>query len=205
MRGISHEELGRKCGVSRAAVSQWVRATNPTAPTMDKIEPIVDLLDIDPVWLLSGKHSGGKKTDLVVSATIPVPEYDVRVSAGGGFLITEETKRDVWLFSRRYIADELRLSASKLVIVEVIGDSMEPTLKSGDRVLVNMGDTRVSQPGIFLLWDGDGTVVKRLELVPGSKPPVLKRISDNPLHGTYEVHATETRIIGRVVWIARRA
>ena len=134
-----------------------------------------------------------------------MPEYDVRVSAGGGFHISDETKRDVWLFSRRYIADELRLSAARLVVLEVVGDSMEPTLKSGDRVLVNMGDTRVSQPGIFVLWDGDGTVVKRLELVPSSKPAVLKRISDNPLHGSYEVRAVDTKIIGRVVWIARRA
>ncbi len=81
---------------------------------------------------------------------------------------------------------------------------MEPTLRSGDRVLVNMSDKRVSQPGLFVLWDGDGTVVKRLELVPNSKPSKLQRISDNPLHGTYEVLADQTIIVGRVVWFARR-
>ena len=112
--------------------------------------------------------------------------------------------KDVWIFSRQYLADELRLPVSELVVLEVIGDSMEPTLHSGDRVLVNMADTRVSQPGIFVLWDGDGTVVKRLELIPSTKPQKLKRISDNPLHSTYEVLLESTKVVGRVVWIARR-
>lgn len=202
-RNISQETLGRACGVTRAAVAQWEKGTS--APTLDKLEALTHTLETDAVYLLQGDHIAAPRKGELVSATVPVVEYDVRVSAGGGFHISDETKRDVWLFSRRYLADELRLSPSRLVVLEVVGDSMEPTLKSGDRVLVNMADTRVSQPGIFVLWDGDGTVVKRLELVPSSKPPVLKRISDNPLHGTYDVPAVDTKIIGRVVWIARRA
>lgn len=209
MRGKSQDELGSAAGgVSRAAVAQWEKekAKGGTAPTADKIQAICDFLDIDPVWLLTGqvgKWSKGSKE--VGVAMVTVPEYDVRVSAGGGFHIDTETKRDVWPFSRRYIVEELRLSASQLVVLEVIGDSMEPTLRSGDRVLVNMGDKRVSQPGLFVLWDGDGTVVKRLELVPNSKPQKLNRISDNPLHKPYEVIAQDTMIVGRVVWYARRA
>lgn len=136
--------------------------------------------------------------------TVSVIEYDVRVSAGGGFHIDSETKKDVWKFSRRYLADEMRLPIGQMVVLEVVGDSMEPTLHSGDRVLVNMADKRVSQPGLFVLWDGDGTVVKRLEIVPDSDPPKLLRISDNPLHRVYEVLAEHTNIIGRVVWVARR-
>lgn len=202
--GVTQEALGRACGVSRAAVAQW-EAEDGTAPTLDKIEPMTNLLDVDPVYLLRGQHAKSRdKTTLSLGTTVQVPEYDVRVSAGGGFHIAEETKKDVWLFSRRYVSEELRLSSPRLVVFEVIGDSMEPTLRSGDRVLVNMSDTRVSQPGLFVLWDGDGTVVKRLELVPGTKPQMIKRISDNPLHGTYEIRGVEVKIVGRVVWFARR-
>ncbi len=203
LRNKSQDEVGRACGVSRAAVAQWEKGT--TAPTADKIEAICEILDVDPVWLLTGKHSKGARPSKEVGvAMVGVPEYDVRVSAGGGFLIDRESQKDVWPFSRRYLQDELRLSASNLVVIETIGDSMEPTLRSGDRVLVNMADKRPTQPGIFVLWDGDGTVVKRIEMVPNSKPQKLKRISDNPLHGTYEVLAADTIIVGRVVWYARR-
>lgn len=204
LRGKSQDEVGKAAGISRAAVAQW--ESGVTAPTVDKLEKICELLDADPVWLITGSHgkwSKGAKSPVSV-ATIEVPEYDVRVSAGGGFVINSERQRDVWPFSRKYLLDELRLPASNLVVLEVIGDSMEPTLASGDRILVNMSDKRVSQPGIFVLWDGDGTVVKRIELVPNTEPQRLKRISDNPLHGTYEVLASETIIIGRVVWFARK-
>lgn len=207
LRGGSQDELGRAAGVTRAAVAQWEKGT--TAPTADKIEDICDFLDCDPVWLLTGKHGkwdrDGRGSAEVGVATISVPEYDVRVSMGGGaFLVGPETKRDIWPFSRRYLVDELRLSPSGLVVLEAIGDSMEPTLRSGDRVLVDTGNKRVSQPGIFVLWDEDGPVIKRLELIPNSDPLRIKRISDNPLHGTYEVLAAQTNIVGRVVWFSRR-
>lgn len=204
LRGKSQDEVGKAAGVSRAAVAQWEKGT--TAPTADKLEPICELLDADPVWLITGAHgkwSKGAKGAVGV-ATIDVPEYDVRASAGGGFQIDKERQKDVWPFSRKYILDELRLPASNLVVLEVVGDSMEPTLHSGDRVLVNMGDKRVTNPGIFVLWDGDGTVIKRLETVPNTSPQRIKRISDNPLHGTYEVVGADTIIIGRAVWFARR-
>jgi transcriptional regulator with XRE-family HTH domain len=208
LRGLSQDEIGAASGgVSRAAVAQWEKGTS--APTMDKMEALCGVLDADPVWLITGAHGKWGKNAREIGtgvgvATVGIPEYDVRAAMGGGFVVSEESQRDVWPFSRRYIEDELRLPTNHLVVLEAVGDSMEPTLRSGDRVLVNMADKRVSQPGIFVLWDGDGTVVKRLELVPNTKPKKLRRISDNPLHGTYDVPAAETIIVGRVVWYARR-
>lgn len=89
-------------------------------------------------------------------------------------------------------------------MMEVIGDSMAPTLVSGDRVLVDMKDRRISQPGLFVLWDDDGPVIKRLEIVPERNRSKIRRISDNPLHGDYDVGVDEINVIGRVVWFARR-
>lgn len=131
-----------------------------------------------------------------------VPEYDVGVSAGGGALIDGENMRGQWPFDPSYLSDVLGLANANLAILEVRGDSMEPTLSSGDRVMVNMSDKQVSQPGIFILWDGDGTVIKRVEKVPGVDKLVL--ISDNTRHGKYEVDGENLQIVGRVVWAARR-
>lgn len=137
-------------------------------------------------------------------SVVQIPEYDVKVAMGEGFVVDRETVKDFWTFSRRYLADELRLNLRNLVVLEVVGDSMEPTLRSGDRVLVDMSDQRIGTPGIFVLWDGDGTVAKRLDLIPGSNPRRMLRISDNPLHPPREVLVEETNIVGRVVWFARR-
>ncbi len=165
-------------------------------------EPAITLVEVGG---LGGRLDLRTLTDPpIATPLVAIPEYDVRVSAGGGFHIDTETKRDEWPFSRSYLEGELRLPIGQLVVLEVIGDSMFPTLASGDRVLVNMADTRLSQPGIFVLWDGDGTVVKRLEVIPGSEPAMLRRISDNQLHGDYEVLIEDTNIVGRVVWYARK-
>lgn len=131
-----------------------------------------------------------------------VPEYDVSVSAGGGALIDGENMRSQWPFDPSYLSDVLGLANANLAILEVRGDSMEPTLSSGDRVMVNMSDKQVSQPGIFILWDGDGTVIKRVEkdFTEGK----IALISDNKRHGRYTVSGDDLQIVGRVVWAARR-
>lgn len=135
---------------------------------------------------------------------IAIPEYDVRLSAGAGHLIEVENIKDIWQFSRRYIEGELRLNRANLAVVEVEGDSMEPTLRSGDRVLIDHSDRNPAKPGIYAIWDSNATVVKRVENIPASDPPQLVLISDNKNHHEYIVLAEFVNVIGRVVWFARR-
>lgn len=191
-------EVSREANLGQTAVRDWLKRGR--SASVDNLAEVARVLETTVGWLL-GEDTLTPQTQ---DAAISIPEYDVRVSAGGGFHIDTETQKDTWPFSRSYIEGELRLPVGKLVVLEAIGDSMFPTIQSGDRILVNMADTRISQPGIFVLWDGDGTVVKRLELIPSTEPAKIRRISDNPLHGDYEVMAEDTNIIGRVVWYARR-
>lgn len=88
-------------------------------------------------------------------------------------------------------------------IMHVVGDSTEPRLKDGDIVLVDMGRAVPTPPGVFVLHDGIGLVVKRLEHIPNSKPPIVNVISDNKTYLAYERTADEVNIIGRVRWFAR--
>lgn len=133
-----------------------------------------------------------------------VSEYDALAAAGGGISLDGEAERGRWPFLSEYIDSELRLRGSELALISVKGDSMEPTLRSGDRILIDLTDRNVSQPGLFVLWDGDGRVVKRVERILASKRPTLRLKSDNPLHGEYQVPADLVNVIGRVVWAARQ-
>ena len=80
---------------------------------------------------------------------------------------------------------------------------MTPTLLDGDTVLVDMNQKSPLPPGIFVLHDGMGLVVKRLEHIPNSDPPAVRVISDNSLYSAYERTADEVNIIGRIRWFAR--
>lgn len=134
-----------------------------------------------------------------------IPEIDVRASAGPGAMHEglEETKQN-WLIPETVVRHELRARAENLRMITVDGDSMEPLLSSGDRILVDTGQRIPVPPGIFVIWDGMGLVTKRVEHVPSSDPPKIVIRSVNPDYPTYERDGEEVNIVGRVVWAAKR-
>jgi phage repressor protein C with HTH and peptisase S24 domain len=89
-------------------------------------------------------------------------------------------------------------------MITVDGDSMEPLLSSGDRILIDTSRRVPVPPGIFVIWDGMGLVAKRVEHIPNSDPPKVVIKSVNPEYQAYERIAEEVNVVGRVVWTARR-
>jgi hypothetical protein len=141
-----------------------------------------------------------------------VAELDLQSQSGEGLVgltgpqiaSLREAATAVWDIPADYLRNELRVSAGSTCILSVRGDSMEPLLQPGDRVMVNIEDRSPSPPGIFALWDGMGVVVKRVEHIIGTEPPRLLISAENARHQSYERAADDVRIIGRVVWFARR-
>ena len=134
-----------------------------------------------------------------------VPEIDVRASAGPGAWNDEfEETAETWLFADPLIRHEFRARPEDLRMITVDGDSMEPVLSSGDRVLIDVSLKVPVPPGIFVIWDGMGLVAKQIEHVPHSEPPRVVLKSFNPEYDSYERLAEEIRIVGRAVWVSRR-
>ncbi len=219
--GLSERKACLRAGLNVDAIRNIRRGREPRVETL---RSLARALKVDPGWLLQASdHDGadidrmsdevvsfdGNLGDLSVppelpSGFVPIPELEARAAAGGGFVIDRETVRFYHPFAQPFIQHQLRADPDRLAVVEVDGDSMNPTLLTGDRVIVDMGRTLPSPPGIFALFDGLGVVVKRVEHIHGSDPPVVRIISDNPMHAPYERTIEEARILGRVVWVARR-
>jgi len=134
---------------------------------------------------------------------IRIPQYSFRAGMGGGGVISDEGEADYLALPRTYL-EQMQLVSADLITIEVEGDSMSPTLESGDRIMINRNDKNPASGGVFAIHDSDALVVKRVERIPATNPVRLKLISDNPNHGTYDVPADETNILGRVVWYARK-
>ena len=134
-----------------------------------------------------------------------IAEIDVRASAGPGAINEglEEVKH-VWFFPENVIRHELRARTDDLRMITIDGDSMEPLLGSGDRIVIDTSQRVPAPPGIFVIWDGMGLVAKRIEHEPNSDPSVVKISSVNPQYETYDRGADEVHIVGRVIWTARR-
>ena len=82
---------------------------------------------------------------------------------------------------------------------------MEPELSEGDRLLVDTSRQAAASGEMFVLWDGNGLVVKRVECVnEADGEPALRLKSANPHYDDYTVPAQETHIVGKVLWTVRR-
>ena len=127
-----------------------------------------------------------------------VPEVDAKAGAGNGNVGEHEvvTLRrgesfvghkviSEWVFPLSFLRHELRMQPNKILVLEVIGDSMSPTLESGDRVMVDTTYSRPTPDGIYVIEEGAGPMVKRLQLVRRTDPPEIRIISDNKNHESY--------------------
>lgn len=89
--------------------------------------------------------------------------------------------------------------ASDLRFIHAYGDSMAPTLNSGDVLLVDTSVTEVRIDGIYVLRAHDRLFVKRVrQRMDGN----FEISSDNPTHKTVDVlnGDHQVSVIGRVVW-----
>lgn len=221
--GLSQEALGFQIGSDKATISRLENGSRKL--THERMVAIAQALGCSPADLIAvrGLELSPQSSQQISHAPPQTPrptgiaEIDVRAGMGlGGEALAEyrpdgnggavvgDAVRGHWHLPDDYLRVELRAAAKDLTIIEVEGDSMAPTLQTGDRVMVNLRARIPSPPGIFALWDGLGVVCKRVEHIQGSDPPLLKIISDNERHSAYERTIEEAHIIGRVVWFARR-
>lgn len=106
---------------------------------------------------------------------------------------------DRWGFSGDWIRSRLRTAAGNLSVLTARGDSMVPTIKPGDKIVIDKSLVLPSPQGIFALRYPDGLVLKRLEMVPGPDASRIRVISDNPHYPELERDASELEILGKAV------
>ena len=82
-------------------------------------------------------------------------------------------------------------------MLRVKGDSMEPTLKDGDWVLVDISRTTPDSDGMFLLRLANGLAVKRIQCGFGNEIAIL---SDNKLYQPFNSTIDDATIVGKVVY-----
>lgn len=133
-----------------------------------------------------------------------VPRYDVVGSMGGGAIIHSEQIVDHLAFRAEWVRTELGTSPSNLVLISAIGDSMEPTLRAHDLLLIDRSVMSVKQDAIYAFAVDGELRVKRIQRL-FDRSLVIK--SDNPSYGTETIQAEQAgliNVIGRVVWSGRR-
>jgi len=87
-------------------------------------------------------------------------------------------------------------------LTKVTGDSMEPTLLSGDIVLVNRNMNSIDpQGGIYSITLDSVATIKRLQII--HLKGLIRIISDNPKYESLEASPDQITVNGRVICFAR--
>ena len=135
-----------------------------------------------------------------------VPEVEVEASAGTGAPADEHVdERARWFLPEGMIRYEGGAAPEAVRVLRVRGVSMEPELSEGDRLLVDTARQVPASGEMFVLWDGAGLVVKRVEYVNEPEgAPALRLKSANPDYDDYTVSAQDAHIVGKVLWTVRR-
>jgi len=105
-----------------------------------------------------------------------------------------------WGIPIPFLKGELHIPPGRANIVQVGNDSMQDALFRGDRAIINLDNTDVSEPGIFALYlDSDKLAFMHARTLPGSKGQRILCSYRNPVYGPpFEVDLANVRIMGRV-------
>lgn len=217
-RGINPFEAARRGGLERSFVNDIMIGRKESVRGAN-LEKLAVGLGTTAQYLLTGDGSDAVERKLPADEPeATLPEFDIRAGAsyGGGQddsaweaiegpdgAVAAHRPVARWGMPRGFVERELGVTYGFADIIQIRGDSMEDgtakALASGDRVIVDRKDTDPRQGGIFAVFDGDGVVVKQVEVVRGANPPRILCKSRNPSFDPFELTLEEpVRIIGRI-------
>ena len=217
---MSRSELVRLSGVSKQQLSRLENGL--IRLRLDHLKPFAKHLGFtaDQI-LLWGRYPGtgsdhiessderrdeGARDKPIGPSPGQVPELDARTGLGGGAPVRKDGKHadpiksEGWLFPASFVREQLHTTASGLLVLDTNGDSMAPTILSGERVIVDTAHKTPTPDGLYAIRDAFGAiVVKRLQMMRSTKPQRVKIITDNPNHNNEEAPLGDIEIVGKVL------
>jgi phage repressor protein C with HTH and peptisase S24 domain len=169
--------LGLRVGENRSAAAKEIKAR------LDAVSP-----------------SEGRTGDAFVS----LPLYDIKDAANAALASGHGRVADEMLqFSTTWIERELNAAPADLFLIYMDDESMEPTLRPGDTILLDRRAAKPDREGVYILQMNGVPMVKRLQILPGG---IVKVVSDNPAYETFttrlsDINGQDFAILGRVVWV----
>lgn len=140
------------------------------------------------------------QADIEPSDYTMVPKVTARAGAGSS-LVTGESAAGFYAFRQSFLSRE-GINSEHSVLLDVLGDSMQPLIQHGDTILVDPSDTRLQDGKISLVGLGEELLVKRLQKTVSG----WLLVSQNGEYASIPVDVPENeafRVHGRVRWFGR--
>ncbi len=202
---LTQEKFAKGLGATLRAVQNYEAQskTNRRNVPIEILDAALKTFKVNPAWLLTGEG------DMFIDKNINVikdqekdyykiPIYNVKAAAGSGYINEPEKIEGSLCFKRQWVQTVLLTLPENLFIIQVSGDSMEPTFRDGDIIAGDKSKIYDKQDGIYVIRRGDELMVKRLQFLNGK----YRVLSDNTLYPPYETK--DIALIGKVVWFGRK-
>lgn len=219
--GWTQEDLANKSGVGKSTIQLYEGKTSNKNPTNENLKKLANAFRISVSELanenlsISNKNLVRKSENLSISPTnlknsqkdiktISIPYFEDTYASAGGGMINYDEAPVIMDFDEDFLRMFLRISGSikGIHIINARGDSMEPTITSGELLFINpmQNENGIISGCIYIInYDGD-LYVKRIEKNPTTKAITL--FSDNKKYEPIIIQKQDLgccHIMGRVV------
>lgn len=206
-RGVSLAALSKLIGRNASYLQQFIRKGSPRKleetdrATLARFfgvgEDELGAPEVEDISPIRAQPAG--KLPNARSQWIDVPRLALGASAGPGAVAEDDAPVGHLRFAQGWLR-ELGLTPGALSALTVAGDSMEPTLRDGDEILVARADSDPAgrlRDGIHVIRRDGVLQVKRLQFGTGQAAV----ISDNHAYPSdMAVPLQDVEVLGRVVW-----
>lgn len=214
----SERKFARDVGVNDGTLRSILKGTRPS---VDFVVAVAKAKGVGVGWLAAGEGNkfldaneveastdgpsiigDGKLSKLDRSDLVLVPVLDVHAAAGFGAVVEQEMTTGVMALEKSMLRDLGITSPGALRLLQSAGDSMYPTIRSGEWLLVDTGIDRVVNEGIYIFRKAGAVIVKRIKITLMGE---VHLISDNG--GSAEIISADDlpdlHAAGRVIWVFR--
>lgn len=204
--GMNATSLAAAAGVSSTTLTRPLNSPDHkfdlSRKTLDKIQSAtgVPYLPFMPgasgAMVSAPAHDGDDD-----SGSAMVDVHDVRASAGHGAIVEAEDVIDRISFPLGYLERVTKTHPRFLKVIGVKGESMDPTIKDDDVVMLDTSKTSLDYDGLFVLRFGDALHVKRVGRASDGDVMI---ISDNSAYPPSKMAREDIHVVGKVIWLGKK-
>lgn len=209
----SADRLARSMGVSPSAFRKWLKGE--AEPSRERLVALAHATGVGVAWLAEGDGpepvfepvSGGKRRPNVRDAQ-DEPEWAgfvllphrAKAAAAGSVTPPAPHGTEYMALRHDWVRAVCGVEPNQLVLEIATGESMTPTIRDGNTLLIDTTDRNFRNFGIYVLEINGQRLVKRVQRKHDGS---LVLISDNNAYQPDTVDkaaASGVAVIGRVVW-----
>jgi phage repressor protein C with HTH and peptisase S24 domain len=210
----SADRLARAMGVSPSAFRKWLRGE--AEPSRERLIALADAAKVNIGWLAKGEGpppafaampaggrpdaSAGAQRPVVADSFTVLPKQPDAAAAGTGQPTPPRHDTEFIAFRNDWVRSVLHIDPHDLVMETAVGESMHPTIRDGDLLLVDTTDRNFNHFGVYVLEIAGERLVKRVQRkLDGSLVLISDNVTYQPDHVAGEM-LQDVTVIGRVVW-----